>query len=182
MTSADQDELAWAACEMFLATGDQAFIRSCISWFDPSDPATWRWGWWHMSECYGHAIRSYAFAAQSGRLTAGQLDATFLAKCQAEIVAAGDAYATARKKALTAPVSRRQPRLSAAPAGISPPTRPSTSPSLTNSTRSRITWTPLLANMNYEGGCNPVNVSYVTGLGWKRQREIVSQWHSARPQ
>ena len=30
--------------------------------------------------------------------------------------------------------------------------------------------------MNYEGGCNPVNVTYVTGLGWKRQREIVDQY------
>ena len=30
--------------------------------------------------------------------------------------------------------------------------------------------------MNYEGGCNPVNVCYVTGLGWKRTRDIVSQW------
>jgi hypothetical protein len=36
--------------------------------------------------------------------------------------------------------------------------------------------TAMLANMNYEGGCNPVNVSYVTGLGYKRQRDIVSQW------
>ena len=36
--------------------------------------------------------------------------------------------------------------------------------------------TAMLANMNYEGGCNPVNVCYVTGLGWKRQRDIVSQW------
>ena len=33
----------------------------------------------------------------------------------------------------------------------------------------------MLANMNYEGGCNPVNVSYITGLGWKRQRDIVSR-------
>jgi hypothetical protein len=23
----------------------------------------------------------------------------------------------------------------------------------------------ILSNLNYEGGCNPVNVSYVTGLG-----------------
>jgi len=30
--------------------------------------------------------------------------------------------------------------------------------------------------LNYEGGCNPVNVCYVTGLGWKRQREIVHQY------
>src|SRR4029077_12970695 len=34
----------------------------------------------------------------------------------------------------------------------------------------------LLLNMNYEGGCNPVNVAYITGMGWKRQREIVDQY------
>ncbi|HWH68863.1 MAG TPA: hypothetical protein VNT26_05730, partial [Candidatus Sulfotelmatobacter sp.] len=34
----------------------------------------------------------------------------------------------------------------------------------------------MLANMNYEGGCNPVNVSYINGLGWKRSRETVTQW------
>jgi hypothetical protein len=34
----------------------------------------------------------------------------------------------------------------------------------------------LVGNMNYEGGTNPVNVSYLTGLGQKRQREIVSQY------
>src|ERR1051326_2380247 len=39
----------------------------------------------------------------------------------------------------------------------------------------------MLANMNYEGGCNPVNVTYITGMGWKRQRDIVSQWHSVTP-
>jgi hypothetical protein len=30
--------------------------------------------------------------------------------------------------------------------------------------------------MNYEGGCNPVNVTYLTGLGSRRQREIVDQY------
>jgi hypothetical protein len=34
----------------------------------------------------------------------------------------------------------------------------------------------LLSNLNYEQGCNPVNVTYLTGLGWKRQREIVHQY------
>jgi hypothetical protein len=34
----------------------------------------------------------------------------------------------------------------------------------------------LLTNLNYEEGCNPVNVSYLCGLGWKRQREIVHQY------
>jgi len=32
------DELAWAACEMFLATGDPAIQRTLISWFDPPMP------------------------------------------------------------------------------------------------------------------------------------------------
>src|SRR5207302_445865 len=31
----------------------------------------------------------------------------------------------------------------------------------------------LLRNLNFEGGCNPVNVSYISGLGWKRPRNIV---------
>ncbi len=67
-TFADQDELAWAACEMFLATGDLSIHALLRSWFNPTDPATWRWGWWHLAECYGHAIRSYTFAARNGRV------------------------------------------------------------------------------------------------------------------
>src|SRR5262249_34402361 len=31
----------------------------------------------------------------------------------------------------------------------------------------------ILSNLNYEAGCNPVNACYITGLGWKRQREVV---------
>src|SRR5207248_3377491 len=34
----------------------------------------------------------------------------------------------------------------------------------------------IVSNINYEGGCNPVNVTYLTGLGWKRQRDIVHQY------
>ena len=34
----------------------------------------------------------------------------------------------------------------------------------------------ILMNLNYEGGCNPVNITYVTGLGWKRQLNIVDQY------
>ena len=32
-----------------------------------------------------------------------------------------------------------------------------------------------MSNLNYEAGCNPVNTTYVTGLGWQRQRVIVHQ-------
>jgi hypothetical protein len=62
------DELAWAACELFLATGDASFHQKFVTSFDPADPATRRWGWWRLYESYGRAIRSYAFAAKTGRM------------------------------------------------------------------------------------------------------------------
>ena len=34
----------------------------------------------------------------------------------------------------------------------------------------------VMTNLNYEAGSNPVNVAYLTGLGLKRQREIVDQY------
>ena len=32
---ADNDELAWAACQMYLATGDASIHQLLLSWFDP---------------------------------------------------------------------------------------------------------------------------------------------------
>ena len=171
------DELAWAACEMFVATGEAQYRDKLFEWFpDPSDPATFRWGWWRMSESWGNAIRSYAFAVRSGRLQAGQLDAAYLAKCEAQIVAAGDdallwsnqnAYATSfpepTKRVLSAGwyFSLDQASDMATAYQIVP------KPAYLDA---------LVGNMNYEGGSNPVNVTYLTGLGQKRQREIVSQY------
>jgi len=34
----------------------------------------------------------------------------------------------------------------------------------------------LIRNLNYEGGSNATNVTFLTGLGWKRQHEIVNQY------
>jgi hypothetical protein len=173
----DKDELAWAACEMFLATGDQSIHQTLKSWFpDPTDPTTFRWGWWRLFACYGCAVRSYAFAATSGRLPASQLDSAYLAKCQQTIVAAGDdcvtwcqdnAYGTsfpdATKRVLGAGwyFSSDQAYDISVAYQINPKTN---------------YLDVLLQNLNYEAGCNPVNASYVTGLGQKRQREIVNQY------
>ena len=173
---ADKDELAWAACEMFLATGDPVIQQTLESWYNPSDSTTWRWGWWHMSESYGNAARSYAFAVKSGRLQASQVDQAYLAKCQAEVIAGGDmmlqfsqqsAYGTSfpyETKAVQGAgwyFSDDQAYDMAVAYQL-------------NQKQDYIT--ALLANMNYEGGCNPVNVCYLGGLGWKRQRDVVSQY------
>jgi hypothetical protein len=173
---ADQDELAWAACEMFLATGDQGIHQTLMSWYDPSNSATWRWGWWHLSESYGNAARSYAFAARSGRLQASQLNSAYLAKCQAEVIAGGDmelGFAQASAYGTSFPTqtkgvqgagwyfSQDQAFDLAVAYQLNP--KPEY-------------MTAILENMNYEGGCNPANVCYLTGLGWKRQRDVVSQY------
>jgi len=174
---ADNDELAWAACQIFLATGDQNAHQMLLSWFNPADPATWRWGWWHMSESYGSAIRSYAFAVQSGRVaSASSLNATFLAACTNEVATAGDnmltwseqnAYGTSFPPATKAVQSAGWYFSADQAFDMAVAYQLNPKPAYL---------TALLANMNYEGGCNPVNASYITGLGWKRQRGIVSQW------
>ncbi|HXT11980.1 MAG TPA: glycoside hydrolase family 9 protein [Candidatus Angelobacter sp.] len=173
---ADQDELAWAACEMFLATGDPGIQQTLESWYDPSSSKTWRWGWWHLAESYGNAARDYAFAVISGRLQASQVDPAYLAKCQAEVIAGGDmvlsfsqqsAYGTAfptETKAVQGAgwyFSEDQAYDMAVAYQL-------------NHKQDYIT--ALLENMNYEGGCNPANVCYLSGLGWKRQRDVVSQY------
>jgi hypothetical protein len=173
---ADNDELAWAACQMYLATGDSSIHQLLLSWFDPADPATWRWGWWHMSECYGHAIRSYAFAVQSGRAAAGQLDSTFLSKCQTQVSAAGDdmlSFSQQNAYGTSFPLNTKAVQ----GAGWYFSTDQAFDLAVAYQLNPKAQYmTALLANMNYEGGCNPLNLSYVTGLGWKRQRDIVSQW------
>jgi hypothetical protein len=179
---ADQDELVWAACEMFLATGDAGIHQKLLSWFDPANPATMRWGWVHMSECYGHAIRSYAFAPRNGRVSATQLDTSYLIKCLNEIMTAGDqtmnwskmsAYGTSFPEA-TKQVKAGGWYFSADQAfDIAVAYQVTPKPEYINA---------MLENMNYEGGCNPLNLSYITGIGWKRQRDIVSQWHMVTPQ
>jgi alpha-tubulin suppressor-like RCC1 family protein len=171
------DELAWAACELFVATGEIQYQQKLFEWFpDPGDAGTFRFGWQRMSESWGSAIRSYAFAARTGRLQASQLDAAYLAKCEAQIVAAGDdalrwsnqnAYATSfpeeTKRFLSAGwyFSLDQASDMAVAQQITP---------------KAAYLDALVGNMNYEGGSNPVNVVYLTGLGRKRQREIVSQY------
>jgi hypothetical protein len=174
------DELAWAACELFLATGEAQYRDKLFAWFpNPADPATHRWGWWKMCMSWGNAIRSYAFAARSGRVPASQLDAAYLATCEAQVKAAGDdalrwsnqgAYGSAfpeeTKHVMSAGwyFSLDQGSDMAAAYQLDP------KPAYIDA---------LVGNMNFEGGTNPVNVTFLTGLGLKRQREIVNQYAQA---
>jgi hypothetical protein len=180
--SEDKDELAWAACELFLATGDKAFDDHLAEWLHPSDPATRFWGWWRMYACWGNATRDYAFAARSGRMKREQLNPTLLADCENEIIATADDQLQRSKQSAygtSFPSETKATRTAgwyfsgdaafelAVACQLDFPQRNDPRPKYVEA---------ILGNLNYEAGCNPVNVTYLTGLGWKRQREIVDQY------
>ncbi len=173
------DELAWAACELFLATGEEGFHERLLEWFpDPADPRTFRWGWWRMSEAWGNAIRSYVFAASNGRQPREKLDAHYLVLCEKQVAAAGDdvlAWSDAHAYASPFPLPTKKFRGGgwyfsldqAADLAVA---------SLLVSRPKPACLDALVGAMNYEGGTNPVNMPYLTGLGSRRQREVVSQY------
>ncbi|MEW6305433.1 MAG: glycoside hydrolase family 9 protein, partial [Verrucomicrobiota bacterium] len=174
---ADRDELAWAACEMFLATGDPSYHETLKAWFpEPADPGTFRWGWWRLYGTYGNAVRSYAFAARSGRLAEGQLDAAYLAKCASVVVASGnDHLQWSQNNAYGSSFPELTKAYRAAGWYFSSVQAFDLVAAYQLDARPEVL-DAILCNVNYEGGCNPVNVTYVTGLGWKRQRQIVDQY------
>jgi len=176
------DELAWAACELFLATGDSSFHQRLIARFNPADPATRRWGWWRLCEAYGCATRSYAFAAKAGKIKREQLDPIFLSRCEDEIVKCGEdqlhraqdsAYGT------SFPAETKRVRSAgwyfSADRAFDLAVATQLDYPVLNDPRPKFL-EAILSNLNYEAGCNPVNLCYVTGLGWKRQREIVQHY------
>jgi hypothetical protein len=174
------DELAWAACELYLATGDRQFHQELTKRLNPSDPETRKWGWLGMYEGYGCAIRSYALAKKSGKTA--QLDLNFLPRCEKEVIAWADelvkwSQESAYGISFPAPTKRfrtagwyfscDQAFELAVAAQLQFPPMNDPRPKYLDA---------ILLNLNYEAGCNPVNVSFITGLGSKRQREIVHQW------
>lgn len=172
----DRDEIAWAACEMFLATGETQYESELLSTFDPSNAIYRRWGWWRLFEGYGCAIRSYAFAARSGRLPASALNATFLAKCEAEIIAAGDdqvRYSVNNAFGNSFPDPNKPYRSAGWFMSVEQTFDVATAFQI-NEKQSYLD--TIIANVNYESGLNPLNMGFVTGVGWKRQHETVNQY------
>ena len=173
----DNDEYAWAASALYAATGTAAYQTQLFALFpNPADPSTFRWGWWSMAEGWGNAIRDYAFAASSGRLPASDLDASYLAVCRAQIVAAGNnVVAWAADSAYGTPFPPETKAVlgggwyfsldQASDAAVAYLVSPN--PAYVDA---------LVSALNYEGGTNPVNVTYITGLGLKRQHNTVDQF------
>ena len=176
----DADELAWAAAELFVATGKPEYQAKLFEWYpNPADPKTHFWSWWRAAFSYGAALRSYAFAARSGRLPPEKLDAGYLAKCETELRRAGDdalkwsqqnAYGTSYPEATKTQNT----------AGWFFSSDQAFEMTVAYQLRPRPEYPDaILMNLNFEAGCNPNNVSFITGLGHRRQREIVHQYAQA---
>lgn len=172
----DRDEIVWAATELFLATGEAKYHTELLNTFDPADPNTRRWSWWRLFEGYGCAIRSYAFAARSGRLQSSALNASFLAKCEAEIVAAGDdqvRYSQDNAFGNCFPNPSKPYRTAGWFMSVDQTYDMATAYQLD---AKQTYLDAIIAAMNYEAGSNPLNMTFLTGVGWKRQRETVNQY------
>ena len=170
------DEVAWAAAELFLATGESKYHDELRSHFDPADKETMHWGWERLFDSYGCAIRSYAFGAKSGRVTDQQLDPAYLAKCRTEIIAGGDdhvSWATDSAYGTSFPIESKRFRT----AGWYFSTAQAFDIAVAEVLNPRPDrMQAILTNINYEAGCNPNNIAFLTGVGWQRQREIVHHY------
>ncbi len=174
------DELAWAACELFLATGEAQYRDQLFAWYpDPANGDTHQWGWWHAAFAYGNALRSYAFAAKTGRLRENQLDATYLARCQAELRHAGnDALHWSEQNAYGTSFPEATKRQRAGGWYFASDQAFDLTVAYQLDPRPEYL-EAVLANLNFEAGTNPNNVCFITGLGDKRQHEIVHQYAQA---
>jgi hypothetical protein len=171
------DMIAWAAAALFAATGDAAYQQALEQRYpDPTNKADYHWGWWGMWRGWGNAMRAYAFAARSGRLQASQLDAAYLQKCESEITDVGDdqlSWATQSAYGTSLPV----PTKATDTAGWYYSGTQAFDLAVAYQVQPKPAYiTAILTNIGYEGGANPVNISYVSGLGWQRPREMVSQF------
>jgi hypothetical protein len=170
------DEIAWAATELYLATGEKKYHDKLISLFDPADKNTRHWTWERLFDAYGCAIRSYAFAAKSGRVTEDKLDGAFLKKCRVEILAGGQDHqdwSNANAYGTSFPLENKRFRN----AGWYFSTARAFDIAVADALEPRPDrMEAILGNINFEGGCNPNNVVFVTGLGCRRQHEIVHHY------
>jgi Glycosyl hydrolase family 9/Cellulase N-terminal ig-like domain len=170
------DELAWAASAMFVATGDAAIHQKLKEWYDPAYGPTWRWGWWGGFEGYGCASRDYAFAVVSGKRQASEMDAAYLTKTQGEVTAFGkEIRVRAQQGAYGSPLDVSSKRQNVA--GWFFNTDRTFDVATANIISPDAGDVPaIIGGMNCEWGCNPLNLSYITGSGQRQQREIVHQY------
>jgi hypothetical protein len=172
----DRDEIIWAATELYLATGEKKYHEFMLSHFDPQDKKTMRWGWLRLYEAYGAAVRSYAFAETSGRMTGDKLDRAHLRACIKELLARSEDMANWTGESSYGLAFPEASKAIKQIGWFFPASECFDMVAMSVAGRMNKYDAAVTSNINYELGVNPRNVCFLTGLGWKRQFEIVHQW------
>lgn len=171
----DKDEVIWAAIELLLATGEEKY-REFLKRFDPMAKDTYQYGWVRLFEGYGSAVRSCALAEKTGRRGAKSLPEELRRRCREEMLS----YAvdlvrfshmhsyrvtlhTEFKRHLTAGWHFTHAYIFNLAAAYSLDPR-------------KDFLDAMVSDFDYPLGSNPNNISYVTGLGYERLRDVVSAY------
>lgn len=173
----DADEIVWAAMELWLATGEDRFATVVREGFDPVDHRrTRRWQWVPMTEGFGNATRSCALASRTGRQFASRLDPDLALRCRKELDQVGDELAAwALASAYGTSFPQENKRFRTAAWYFSPENAFDLTTASVGRNRPDLD-AVAVGNFNYALGANPVDVSFITGLGRNRPRNVVSQW------
>jgi hypothetical protein len=159
------DERVWASIELYAATGKNEYLTYFMA---NSKPEYERWGWNTLFEASGQADYACAFMKRDG------VPASMKQRCVAEIIKSADSHVQDSKN--------RAYRLSMSDAPLSYrdytyffPQERIIQLLIANSLKPSAAYTQTaLFNWDYILGANPTSYSYVTGIGSKRFREVVS--------
>ncbi len=179
------DEMAWAAASLFMATGAPQYQSAVQSWMpNPSARENRRWTWWRLPGAWGNAIRTYAFGGT--RSAAQHRDTRYLDACRRELLAAGVDQAVRSEQCalgLSFPVESK--RIHSAgwifPQAVAFDLLVADLQSTDPNQKARFE-SALWSNLGYAWGANPAGVTFVTGLGPHFPREPVSQIARNDPQ
>lgn len=163
-TDKSLDDRVWASLELYGATGDQKFHNYFLTHHKPE---TNRWGWIPLFASFGQASIAAAFMNQPA------LDPSMKARCVAAVKLAGDQHVTdSQKRSYRLSISD-DPLTFGSWGWIFPQERifqllmaNAVAPNPTYLQTALYNWDFLL-------GENPLGLSYFTGIGSKRPREVV---------
>lgn len=170
--------LCYAAASLFTATGDTQYSSKLYSWLPDAANVPWQWGWRVMYGFYGCAVRNYAFGVQSGRRVAAEVDPTYLTNCRNQVIHAGEnALRDSNNSAHGGSVTYENKNYAGSSFAWFFLSEPACDLVFANAITAKPEYVNAgISNFNNIVGCNPINVSSLSGLGQRRPRVFVSNY------
>jgi PKD repeat protein len=164
----DWDERCWAAVELYAATGEKPFHDYFVKNFDPQKK---RWDWWPMFEASGYATHAYLFLKDRDR------DPAMVKRCEAALKEACDMHVR-HSEQHPYRLSMPEPSVRYGDYGwIFPGDLAAFDLILGHAIHKNDRYLQVAYdNLAYTCGANPGGYFLATGLGSKRNIEVVSDY------